>query len=144
MLIFIQVGSIFNHLPLPMPKKFLQIHPQDNVLVALTDLPKGETIVMGALSLSLTTDIKAKHKFPIHALAKGDAVIMYGVLIGFRKGFGFPKYNLKSNFIRLKPFFHKFFLILRLLLLWPDHKKIENAYNSYHENHGAPAAALSL
>ena len=25
-------------------------------------------------------------------------------------------------------FFHKFFLILRLLLLWPDHKKIENAY----------------
>jgi altronate hydrolase len=65
-----------------MPKKFLQIHPQDNVLVALTDLSKGETIVIGDLSLSLTTDIKAKHKFPIRTLAKGDVVIMYGVLIG--------------------------------------------------------------
>jgi altronate hydrolase len=65
-----------------MPKKFLQIHPQDNVLVALTDLIKGETILHNNVSFSLATDVRAKHKFPITPLAKGDEVKMYGVLIG--------------------------------------------------------------
>src|SRR5436190_12958753 len=65
-----------------MSKKFLQIHTNDNVLVALTDLAKGEVIEFGSQSFTLTTEVKAKHKFPIKPLAKGDEVIMYGVLIG--------------------------------------------------------------
>ena len=65
-----------------MPKKFLQIHPQDNVLVALIDLPKGAMIEYENQPFSLATEVKAKHKFPIRNLAAGDEVIMYGVLIG--------------------------------------------------------------
>ncbi len=52
------------------------------MLVALTDLQKGETIEHNSLSFSLASDVRAKHKFPIHPLAKGDEVVMYGVLIG--------------------------------------------------------------
>lgn len=65
-----------------MPKKFVQIHPQDNVLVALVDLKKGDTVEQSDCSFSLATDVKAKHKFPIANLAKGEEVIMYGLLVG--------------------------------------------------------------
>lgn len=65
-----------------MPQKYLQIHPQDNVLVALTDLIKGDVIEYGNSTFPLATDVKAKHKFPITSLSKGNEVIMYGVLIG--------------------------------------------------------------
>jgi altronate hydrolase len=65
-----------------MSKQVIQIHPQDNVLVALTDLKKGDTIAHNGTTITLATDVKAKHKFPIKNLAKGDEVIMYSVLIG--------------------------------------------------------------
>jgi altronate hydrolase len=65
-----------------MSRKFIQIHSNDNVLVALTDLKKGDSIEFNAQSITLTTDVKAKHKFPTRNLGQGDEVIMYGVLIG--------------------------------------------------------------
>jgi altronate hydrolase len=62
--------------------KFLQIHPKDNVLVALQNLNQGEQIDFGAGRLVLSTAVESKHKFTIEALKKGDKVIMYGVLVG--------------------------------------------------------------
>ncbi|MVT08610.1 UxaA family hydrolase [Chitinophaga tropicalis] len=61
--------------------KILKVHPQDNVIVALTDLKKGETIEQ----YTLTEDIPAKHKFTEAALSPGDAITMYGVLVGRAK-----------------------------------------------------------
>lgn len=61
---------------------YLQIHPDDNVLVALQDLRAGAIIPFNGSSIELTTDIPAKHKFPISALHPGDPVVMYGVLVG--------------------------------------------------------------
>lgn len=61
--------------------KILKVHPQDNVIVALTDLKKGETIEQ----YTLTEDIPAKHKFTETALSPGDAITMYGVLVGRAK-----------------------------------------------------------
>ncbi|MFC5050886.1 UxaA family hydrolase [Rubritalea spongiae] len=60
----------------------LQIDPRDNVLVALQDLKAGETINFAGNDITLTTDIDAKHKFPINDLTSGDKVTMYGVLVG--------------------------------------------------------------
>ncbi|NHF59517.1 altronate dehydratase [Flavobacteriaceae bacterium TP-CH-4] len=65
-----------------MPTPFLQIHPKDNVLVALVDLPKGAHIHYGTLDFPLIQNIKAKHKFAIRPFSKGDEIVMYGVLVG--------------------------------------------------------------
>lgn len=63
-------------------KSFLQIHPDDNVLVALQDLPKGQIIEWNGEVITLKDDINAKHKFFIEDLAVGAEVLMYGVLVG--------------------------------------------------------------
>ncbi|MBB2149948.1 UxaA family hydrolase [Pedobacter gandavensis] len=61
---------------------FLQIHPDDNVLVALQDLPKGQTIEWNNSQIILQDDIRAKHKFFIQDMKVDDEVLMYGVLVG--------------------------------------------------------------
>lgn len=63
-------------------KSFLQIHPDDNVLVALQDLPKGQKIEWNNLTFNLQDDVHAKHKFFITERAVGEDVLMYGVLVG--------------------------------------------------------------
>lgn len=63
-------------------KKVLQIAPSDNVLVALQDLQPGEHIAFQGQSIVLREAVGAKHKFAIQSLAPGDAVRMYGVLVG--------------------------------------------------------------
>src|SRR5438067_4253705 len=60
----------------------LQLDPRDNVLVALTDLRKGERISFHAKDYVLSSDVPAKHKFVTQDLAAGAEVIMYGVLVG--------------------------------------------------------------
>lgn len=63
-------------------KSFLQIHPEDNVLVALQDLPKGQIIEWNGKVITLKDEVHAKHKFFIEDLAVGGSVLMYGVLVG--------------------------------------------------------------
>jgi altronate hydrolase len=65
-----------------MNKKVLKSHPSDNVLVALIELKKGETVKEGSLEYQLMEDIPAKHKFVTKDLAEGEDIIMYGVLVG--------------------------------------------------------------
>lgn len=60
---------------------FLQIHPKDNVLVALADLKQGDVINFEGKSFALATDVSAKHKFTINALAKEAEILMYGILV---------------------------------------------------------------
>ena len=59
-----------------------KIHPADNVLVALNDLPIGTPVTAGGTTVTTTAAIPAKHKLALHPLAPGDAVTMYGVLVG--------------------------------------------------------------
>jgi altronate hydrolase len=60
----------------------VKMHPKDNVLVALSDLTKGETVTFNNETFILQDAVKAKHKFYTEDLAKGDEVRMYGVLVG--------------------------------------------------------------
>src|SRR6267143_1060604 len=64
------------------PSRVLQLNPKDNVLVALSDLQKGEQIDFSGRTFTLRTDVPAKHKFATDGIAPGGAVVMYGVLIG--------------------------------------------------------------
>jgi len=63
-------------------KRILQIHPSDNAIVALTDLKKGETVQLNGQAWTLADDVAGKHKFAAAPLRAGDAVRMYGVLVG--------------------------------------------------------------
>ncbi|HMH22098.1 MAG TPA: altronate dehydratase family protein [Puia sp.] len=60
----------------------LKVHPDDNVLVALTNLLKDEKVVFGGQEYTIQEAVKAKHKFAMTDLAAGDSIIMYGVLVG--------------------------------------------------------------
>lgn len=61
---------------------FLQIHPHDNVLVALQDIEKGTAISFNSDTIITLTAIAAKHKFTISDLEEGQEIYMYGVLVG--------------------------------------------------------------
>lgn len=63
----------------------LKVHPSDNVVVALQDLKKGEKVQLNGDEYILQEDIPAKHKFLAKPLRKGEAVNMYGVLVGKAK-----------------------------------------------------------
>lgn len=60
----------------------VKMHPQDNVLVALTDLGKGESVTFENETFILQDTIKAKHKFYTTDLKAGAEITMYGVLVG--------------------------------------------------------------
>ena len=62
--------------------KILRLDARDNVLVALTDLRKGETIRFSGSDYLLLSGVPAKHKFVTQDLSPGEDVIMYGVLVG--------------------------------------------------------------
>jgi altronate hydrolase len=65
-----------------MKQTILKIHPNDNVLVALQNLSKGQNIEFDGENILLQEDIPAKHKFYIHSLPKETSIVMYGLLVG--------------------------------------------------------------
>jgi len=60
----------------------LQLDPRDNVLIALTDLQRGETVEHSGKQYTLVASVPAKHKFATEDLPTGASVTMYGVLVG--------------------------------------------------------------
>ena len=45
------------------PHRALRIHPEDNVVVALTNLTKGDQIAVDGRTYTLVSNVPAKHKF---------------------------------------------------------------------------------
>lgn len=68
-----------------MKQQLVKVHPDDNVLVALADLKKGDTVEYKGETFLLQDDIAAKHKFVTTDLQSGDFVTMYGVMVGKAK-----------------------------------------------------------
>jgi altronate hydrolase len=62
--------------------RVLRLDRRDNVLVALTNLQKGEAIAFAEENYALLSDVPAKHKFLTRDVAVGGEIIMYGVLVG--------------------------------------------------------------
>jgi len=63
-------------------QKILCIHPDDSMLVALSDLATGEVVKWEKESILISTPVKAKHKFARRAFAEGELLTLYGVPVG--------------------------------------------------------------
>ncbi|MFC6103101.1 UxaA family hydrolase [Olivibacter domesticus] len=122
-------------------KKYLQIHPADNVLVALQDLPSGEEIKFQGDTFLLPGPVAAKHKFATAHLAPESAIYMYGVLVGktnqvLEKGAALTTeniYHAANNFElgKRKLDWHK-----------PDVSAFENKiFMGYHRSNGSVGTA---
>lgn len=63
-------------------QNYIHIHPSDNVVVAVTDLPTGTSILINGQSILLRQDIPAGHKIALQDFDEGDRVLKYGDSIG--------------------------------------------------------------
>lgn len=85
-----------------MPAQVLKVHPDDNVIVALRNLPAQSTIAFEGQSYTLPIGVDAKHKFVTEDLPTGGVVRMYGVTVGkatqpIRRGEPITTFNLKHE-----------------------------------------------
>ncbi|NQZ33574.1 MAG: altronate dehydratase [Oceanospirillaceae bacterium] len=60
----------------------LQIHANDDLIVALVDLAVGEQIRLRGKTYSIIEPIKAKHKFAGRDFSKGELLTQYGITVG--------------------------------------------------------------
>jgi len=63
-------------------KRILQIHPDDDLIVALDDLQADERVWLEQQSYLLLESIPAKHKFAGRDILPGERCTMYGVTVG--------------------------------------------------------------
>ena len=124
-----------------MKYKVLKIHPKDNVIVALTNLSKGEKISFEGADYLLLEDIPAKHKFFMQDMESGDEVIMYGVLVGkaqkqISKG---ARMSTENIIHAAEPYSYR-----KVNFSWqaPDVSKFkERTFNGYHRTDGRVGTA---
>ncbi len=124
-----------------MKHKVLKVHPKDNVIVALTNLARGETVSFGGTDYFLQDDIPAKHKFFMEDMKPGDEVIMYGVLVGkaqmnIPKGSRMTTENIKHA---AEPYSYR-----DAKFEWhaPDVSRFKNrTFNGYHRSDGRVGTA---
>lgn len=81
---------------------FLQIHPADNVAVALAALRAGSQITVNGADVTLKSDIPQGHKLALVPLQAGDNVVKYGYAIGhavasIAQGEWVNEKNVKTN-----------------------------------------------
>ncbi|MEP2239081.1 MAG: altronate dehydratase family protein [Maribacter sp.] len=65
-----------------MDKRFLHIHPKDNILVALQDIPEGTQLTHDGKAILIPKKVKTKHKFALYPIEKDAIVYMYGSIVG--------------------------------------------------------------
>lgn len=63
-------------------RDYLQVHPSDDMIVALHDLSAGTDIELGADPIRLTAPVAAKHKFATKEFRAGEMLRMYGIVVG--------------------------------------------------------------
>ena len=65
--------------------KLIQIHPSDNVAVALADIAAGESLPFADGSVTAVEAVARGHKIALRAIAAGEPVVKYGNAIGLAK-----------------------------------------------------------
>ncbi|HEY6976211.1 MAG TPA: altronate dehydratase family protein [Chitinophagaceae bacterium] len=120
-----------------MKQRVLKVHPNDNVIVALTNLAKNEIINFNGEAFQLQDNIAAKHKFAAKDFEPGDEIIMYGVLVGKAQ-----EHIAKGGWISTRNVKHaaSSFTIAERKTDWikPDVSKFVNrTFNGYHRSDGS-------
>ena len=54
----------------------------DNVAIALTEIQKGETLIVSDMNIKAAEDVPVKHKLALKSFHIGDIIYMYGVPVG--------------------------------------------------------------
>lgn len=124
-----------------MKNKVLKIQAKDNVLVALQDLKKDEIIDFENTTITLMEAIPAKHKFYLNEMLPGEAVIMYGVLVGKIQTHVWPGMRMSTD--NLKHAADKY-QYRHLKYDWqpPDISAFTGkTFNGYHRNDGRVGTA---
>lgn len=62
--------------------RVLQLHPHDDVAVAVAALAGGESVAVGPVTLVVREDIQAGHKLALRTIAQGEVVRKFGSPIG--------------------------------------------------------------
>ena len=83
-------------------KEFIKINTRDNVVIALKNYKKDESITLDGDSLTLLEDISKGHKIALGNIGKDENVIKYGMPIGhaitsIKKGEWIHTHNTKTN-----------------------------------------------
>lgn len=63
----------------------LKVHPNDNVIVALTNLAPGNEVHHNGDIITIRESVEIKHKFTVKDMVEGEPIIMYGVMVGKAK-----------------------------------------------------------
>jgi altronate hydrolase len=122
-------------------KLILKVNANDNVLVALKDLEKGDVVSYNDEEFVLQNDIPAKHKFFTQDMNAGDEVKMYGVLVGKAQTF-IPRGGLMTTANishAAEPYHYR-----HVNYQWqaPDVSKFrDRTFNGYHRSDGRVATA---
>jgi altronate hydrolase len=124
-----------------MKQRVLKVHPNDNVIVALTNLAKNEIINFSRDEIELQDNIAAKHKFAAKDFEPGDEIIMYGVLVGKAQ-----ERIAKGGWISTKNVKHaaSTFNVSERKTDWikPDVSKfVDRTFNGYHRSDGSVGTA---
>ncbi len=67
----------------PLAKVAVHLRPEDNVAVAARNLPPGFEVAHDGHTLAVAGRVGLGHKFALRPIAKGEAVLKYGQVIGF-------------------------------------------------------------
>lgn len=83
-------------------KKYIQITPADNVIVAIDPLSAGDQVTTEAAGITICEDIPAGHKVALMDFKAGDQIIKYGSPIGHARkaiqaGSWVNEKNIKTN-----------------------------------------------
>ncbi len=79
-----------------------KINDDDNVAVAIEDIPAGTSVDVAGSTVTAAEEIPAGHKMALRDLAEGEAVVKYGYPIGYtkapvKKGGWIHTHNLKTG-----------------------------------------------
>jgi len=85
----------------PQVRRFIQVHSNDTVAVALEDLAKGTVISVNNNDITLNEDVGRGHKIALSSQKENEQVIKYGYSIGYltsaiRAGDWVHTHNLKT------------------------------------------------
>ncbi len=90
-------------------KEIIKINQEDNVVVALRDLSKGETIEIDKKKIEVKEDVKRGHKIAIANFSTDENVVKYGYPIGhaikdIEIGAWVHTHNIKTNLNGIKDY----------------------------------------
>ncbi|MEW2923113.1 altronate dehydratase family protein [Muricauda sp. ANG21] len=63
-------------------QNLIKVHTADNVAVALQNLKANDTVFLDGKDISIISGVRAKHKIALKDFARGESIIMYGILVG--------------------------------------------------------------